>query len=349
MTLFALIFACTSSSEDTSFTDPSKDVVEDELLDWHISVENDERGAFLSAWSPKEDEIWVVGGLPSTGVVLKGNKDIGWTEVALPENTPLLNWIHGTSETDIWVGGLYGSILHWNGSEWFDHSQEVEEAVWGIFVREINDANGQQREVVAVGGESKWGGTIGQIWKYDGENWSNIQLPAEVSTASNLFKVTFDGDKYWIVGVAGTILYGDIDNLSALPTGIATDLITVSPSPNVGEVLIVGGRGTGTYFWGREGMIEMENAQQTIAGLNGVFVTVEKSLMVGEMGYGVMIDSQGPNDNDPIEPISVTRDILHATSAMLGDEETTFYAVGGNLAAANDDYHGVIVTLSISQ
>ena len=129
MTLFALIFACTSSSEDTSFTDPSKDVVEDELLDWHISVENDERGAFLSAWSPKEDEIWVVGGLPSTGVVLKGNKDIGWTEVALPENTPLLNWIHGTSETDIWVGGLYGSILHWNGSEWFDHSQEVEEAV----------------------------------------------------------------------------------------------------------------------------------------------------------------------------------------------------------------------------
>ena len=46
---------------------------------------------------------------------------------------------------------------------------EVEEAVWGIFVREIDGENGPQKEVVAVGGESKWGGTIGQIWKYDGE------------------------------------------------------------------------------------------------------------------------------------------------------------------------------------
>ena len=149
--------------------------------------------------------------------------------------------------------------------------------------------------------------------------------------------------------MAGTLLYGDIDNLNAIPTGIATDLITVSPSPNVGEVLIVGGRGTGTYFWGYEGILEMENAQQTIAGLNGVFVTAEKSLMVGEMGYGIMIDSQSPNDNEPMEPIAVTRDILHATSAMPSGDETTFYAVGGNLAAANDDYHGVIVTLSISQ
>ena len=315
MNLFALIFACSSSSEDTSGIDPSKDLPEEENLEWNVSVENDERGAFLSAWSPKEDEIWVVGGLPSAGVVLKGNKEIGWTEVELPENTPLLNWIHGTSETDIWVGGLYGSILQWNGSEWLDHSQEVEEAVWGIFVREIDGENGPQKEVVAVG-ESKWGGTIGQIWKYDGENWSNIELPSEVSTASNLFKVTFDGDKYWIVGVAGTLLYGDIDNLSALPTGIATDLITVSPSPNVGEVLIVGGRGTGTYFWGYDGIIEMENAQQTIAGLNGVFVTAETSLMVGEMGYGVVIESQRNSDNEPIEPIAVTRDILHATSAI---------------------------------
>ena len=141
MNFFALIFACSSSSEDTSSIDPSKDLPEEENLKWNVSVENDERGAFLSAWSPKDDEIWVVGGLPSAGVVLKGNKEIGWTEVELPENTPLLNWIHGTSETDIWVGGLYGSILQWNGSEWLDHSQEVEEAVWGIFVREIDGSS----------------------------------------------------------------------------------------------------------------------------------------------------------------------------------------------------------------
>ena len=46
MNLFALIFACSSSSEDTSSVDPSKDLPEEENLEWNVSVENDERGAF---------------------------------------------------------------------------------------------------------------------------------------------------------------------------------------------------------------------------------------------------------------------------------------------------------------
>ena len=37
------------------------------------------------------------------------------------------------------------------------------------------------------------------------------------------------------------------------------------------------------HIWGYDGIIEMENAQQTSMGLNGVFVSAETSLMVGEM------------------------------------------------------------------
>ena len=72
----------------------------------------------------------------------------------MPDETPLLNGFM-ESQVNIWVGGLYGTLLHWNGSEWSDHSQDVQTVE--IFVRD--------EEVVAVGGESKWGGTQGFVWK----------------------------------------------------------------------------------------------------------------------------------------------------------------------------------------
>ena len=64
----------------------------------------------------------------------------------------------------------------------------------------------------------------------DGTEWSSITLPSQVSEVNNLFKVTYDGDSYWMVGASGALLYGQVDNLS-YSTGFATDLITVAPSP----------------------------------------------------------------------------------------------------------------------
>ena len=73
-----------------SSIDPSKDLPEEENLEWSVSVENDE-GCFFSAGLQKMTRCGSLRGLPSAGVVLKGNKKIGWTEVELPENTPLLD------------------------------------------------------------------------------------------------------------------------------------------------------------------------------------------------------------------------------------------------------------------
>ena len=329
-----LLISCKNDKADTSISDTS-DILEPNSPVWSVSLEYDERGAFLSAWSTSSEDIWVVGGLPDSGIILRGNKNTGWDNFVLPSQTPLLNWIHGTSESDVWVGGLYGTLLHWNGAEWEDHSQDVLEAVWGIFVLD--------NEVVAVGGESKWGGTQGFVWRFDGTEWSSISLPSQVSDVNNLFKVTYDGEAYWMVGAAGTLLYGQIDNLEAIPTGFATDLITVSPSPrSETKVLVVGGRGTGIYFWGENGV--MGEKEQSIAGLNGVFVASKHTLMVGEMGYGILFDEF---QTQATEPIAMTRDILHATTAVEHENYTTFYAVGGNLAAADDNYHGVILTLTV--
>ncbi len=333
MYVFLILFGCQTINSDTAI----HQIDDENIVEWQISLENDSRGAFLSTWSSSQEDVWVVGGFPNDGIVLRGNHESGWIELELPQDTPLLNWVHGTSATDVWVGGLSGTILHWDGSDWENHSQEVEEAIWGIFVTD-------EQEVVAVGGESKWGGSQGHIWKYDGMDWTSISLPQDVSDVSNLFKVSYDGLSYWIVGVAGTLLYGDIENLTAIPTGFATDLITVSPSPIDNQVLIVGGRGTGIYSWAENGNLLEQN--QAIAGLNGVFVAETHALMVGEMGYSLLLD-QREESSIITEPFPTTRDILHATTGVEYDDSTVFYAVGGNLAAANDDYHGVLLTLQV--
>ena len=77
--------------------------------------------------------VWLVGGQPEKGAIKIGNAEDGFEKLDLPEGTPLLNWADGSS-TNMWVGGLNGSILHWNGSEWFDYSLTVEEAIWGLVV-----------------------------------------------------------------------------------------------------------------------------------------------------------------------------------------------------------------------
>ncbi|MEC8382200.1 MAG: hypothetical protein VXZ96_17850 [Myxococcota bacterium] len=324
--LLALSIACSGKStpQDTSENvDTSTDDTASELS-WSVGLENAPEGAFLSAWGVSPTDIWVVGGQSDSGVVLRGSQAT-WNSHPTPEGTPLLNWIHGTAEDDIWTGGLNGTLLHWNGMDWTDHSVDIEEAFWGIYARSSTD-------IVAVGGESRWGGDQGRIFHFDGSTWTEQALPSEVETVSNLFKVTHDGIQYWIVGVGGTVLKGDGTNFTAVPTGTATDLITIHH--NADRTQIVGGRGTGV-------VIDIEadalgTPTQSVAGLNGVHVIDDqRSFVVGERGYGAFYES-----GSFTELTSITLDVLHA--AFISDNDT-IYAMGGNLFTSDPTFHGTIL------
>ena len=152
-------------------------------LSFSVAVDNAPEGGLWSAWGPSPDDVWIVGGQADQGVVLRGSGDT-FESLGVPEGTPLLNWVHGTSSNDVWIGGLSGTLLHWNGSEWSDYSVDVEEAFWGVYAVSPNEA-------YAVGGLSGWGGETRIAMRFDGTEWTILN--GLNSMLRSLFKVHFDG------------------------------------------------------------------------------------------------------------------------------------------------------------
>lgn len=304
---------------------------------WDVLEAIDQDGAWLRAHIPPDtpDTVWLVGGQPEQGAIKIGNAITGFAAIELPTATPLLNWADGSSD-NLWVGGLHGTLLKWNGAEWTDHSIEISEAIWGLTVNE--DTGG----VVAVGGSSRWGGDHAIAYHYDsdGSEWVPLTLPTELDGLNNLFKVAYDGSNYWMVGSSGALLYGSLDSLTAVPTGLTQDLITVVSPPSSPVAHIVGGRGTGLYTTGVSG--DIEPTTQFIAGINGITVdTAAHGLLVGEMGYGALL-----SDGSILhEPTPVTTHILHAAAVHSIEDRQYWYAVGGNLATAESTFEGSILAL----
>lgn len=316
--VYALLvhIGCSEKSSDTS------NVGEMEPT-WSVIESMDSRGAWLRAFSTSST-TWIVGGQPEQGAILKGDPITGFETFDVPNGTPLLNWADGT-DTNLWVGGLNGTILQWNGSVWTDHSQDIEEAIWGLVV--VDD------EVLAVGGTSRWGGDVGVVYHWDGAVWSSLMLPTELSSVSNFFKVTHDGQRYWVIGASGAAMHGDDGSWTAVPTGVTQDLITVI-STEMNQIEIVGGRGTGVYAKGSVDGLEFQ--EPIIAGINGIAQIDTDRLLVGELGYSVLIQQE-----QSIEVAAVTSHILH--SATASTDNAYWIAVGGNLATSEDTYEGSIL------
>ncbi|MCB9745494.1 MAG: hypothetical protein H6741_28460 [Alphaproteobacteria bacterium] len=325
--LLPLAAACTSDKDDSPASDSDEPP---EALQWTPVLEEAEEGAFLAVWGLSGDDVWIVGGQPDAGVILRGS-DQDWTPMALPAGTPLLNWVHGVAADDIWVAGIHGTLLHWDGGAWTDFSLEIEEAIWGVYALSSDD-------VVAVGGESGFGGSSGLILHWDGQSWTEQAIPSEYADIRNLFKVHHDGADWWVVGLGGAALRGpSADQLVAAPTGYAGDLVTASHPADGGPLIVVGGRGAGR-------VLEVEGDGLTVtaeahAGLNGVAVLPDgRAIIAGEFGYTALYNSA---DDSVIDVRPITSDVLHGAWAFPGG---MMYVVGGNLFTSDNFFHGVVLS-----
>lgn len=331
--IIGVLFGCTA---DKNTALDSGEITESVNPTWEVLESFDQTGAWLRAHVPPDtpETLWLIGGQPAEGAIKRGNAITGFETVELPTDTPLLNWADGSSD-NLWVGGLNGTILHWNGSEWSDRSIEIPEAIWGLTV------NKETGTVVAVGGLSRWGGENAIAYRYDNNEWFPLALPTELDELSNLFKVAYDGSNYWMVGSSGAVIYGSLDSLTAVPTGLTQDLITVLSSPAASSVHIVGGRGTGLYTTGNTG--DLEPPVQFIAGINGIAMDANShGLLVGEMGYGAFLSNDG---SVLYEPSPATTHILHAGAVHSVGGKQYWYAVGGNLGTAESTFEGSILTM----
>lgn len=317
MTWLLLFYTACTESKDSA--EPSEAL----SAGWSHVFEEDVRGAFMSIWEAQPGDIWAVGGQEGAGFVVRGAKDT-WEELDVPPQTPLLNWVHGTSQNDVWVGGLAGTLLHWDGSAWSDYSIEMDEAIWGIYAN-------SETSVIAVGGESRWGGSVAKILSLKDGGFVEVDLPEPLSELGNLFKVSCLDDVFWAVGAQGALLYGDENGFSAVGTGLAADLITIVHSSD--RLHVVGGRGTGLYFEVKNGVAQ--EPMQLPAGINGVAASDSGTLLVGERGYTALLE-----DDALEEQTSVTFDVLHAA---LVDSQGEHYAVGGNLFTAESFFHGTFL------
>lgn len=291
-------------------------------------------GALLSAWGRSSADVFVVGGqVPSIGadgtaLVFHFDGD-DWTEVVMPEGTPLLDWVWGDEQT-IWVVGNAGAALRSrDGTSWEATSTGVDAPLWGAW-----GASGS--DVWAVGGDAVAGPPV--IVHFDGQAWSEVAVPALDRDAKALFKVWGTGPSdVHAVGDAGVVLHFDGQAWTQLGSGTGSDLISLWGS-GPDDIVAVGGRSNGVLAR-YDGAAWQAQMLAAVPGLNGVWVADDGSAtVVGDRGTIAEV-APGSNTLDEIVVEEIATQTLHA---VVGFPDGARVAVGGTLLAS-PPWHGVVV------
>ena len=285
--------------------------------EWEEAFDASEIGWMMSGWGPGDGQLWVVGGRLLEGRILHFDGQ-QWGEIDLGISVPLLNWVHGTSATDIFVGGVEGTILHFDGESWRQHSTPTIGPVWGVWAVASDD-------VWAVGGDNVLGDAP-FVLHYDGSEWRTVEIPRLVRPGvSALFKVWGSGpNDIYAVGQNGVILHWEGSEFREMGAGISQDLIGIwgrGPS----DITVVGGRGNAelAHFNG----VEWQRAPSSrLPGLNGVWTRrAEVAHAVGVRGTLLRVN---PSTLAIIEEISAPTS--HDLHAIFGDESGQILAFGAN-------------------
>lgn len=153
-----------------------------------------------------------------------------WTEKTNPSTASQLLGIGGVSDSDIFMGGDNGTILHYDGSAWTDMNSGV-----GFQVREFWGFS--DTDVFAVGGSG--------IARYNGSTWSNMSYPG--GTLYGVWGAS-PTDVY-AVGSTGTIYNYDGSSWASVSTGTSVDLWDVWGSA-ADDIFAVGSSGTILHYDG---------------------------------------------------------------------------------------------------
>ena len=175
-------------------------------------------------------------------------------------NAGIMNWTSPTSAflrsvfmvspDDGWAVGQYGTIIHWNGTEWSTVTSPTSRFLYSVFMVNADDGwavgdegtivhwNGtewsmvtsptmsweQFRSVFMVSADDGWAvGALGSIIHWDGIEWSNATSP----TTTHLYSVFMvSADDGWAVGDWGRIIqWTGIEWIPEFPTGIIMPLL----------------------------------------------------------------------------------------------------------------------------
>ncbi len=301
---------------------------------WTRALEVDRStGAFLSVWGASSENVWAVGGQvaaindPGQGAIYR-RTDGDWAPAEVPNDTPLLNWIHGRGD-EIWAVGNSGAALRFDGAGWQAVDTGVDMPLWGVFVF-------SPTEVWAVGGDAFTTTTPGVILRYDGSAWSETPLPELDRDSGAVFKIFgFSPDDLHAVGARGVLLHYDGSSWTQMPSGTSNDMISLWGT-DADDIVAVGGRAVGTI--GRwDGSAWTTEDIGMLPGLNGVWVDPEgRATVVGNNGASAIIRE---GFDAELEDTTISFEVLHA---VFGLDDGTRISVGGTLNSS-PPYAGIIV------
>ena len=182
------------------------------------------------AWSASEKEVWIVGGDPDVTPGFLWRYDGAQVE-DLSDTLPLsplpaLFKVFGRSAKDIWIVGMDGVVLHYNGSAWKLIEQGATERLFTV--------HSAGSKVVAVGGFGS-----GAIFEGNTKGFEDVAKP----TTPQLYGVFMTGaETGYAVGVDGAVMRRDRVGWHEEDTGLSLffpfHAVWVDP---MGSVWAVGG------------------------------------------------------------------------------------------------------------
>jgi len=146
---------------------------------WNHQLEvGEDVGAFFGVWGESADDMIVVGGQVTQGVIYR-NRSGAWEPEALELDVPRLNWVYGIDGETVIVGHE-GTALHLDEGAWVRDPTPTQARLWGVWGAAAND-------LWAVGGNTG-DDNPPVLLHWQGSEWEEVVFEAETD-ARALFKV----------------------------------------------------------------------------------------------------------------------------------------------------------------
>jgi hypothetical protein len=293
---------------------------DDDPAEWTLAADGLDE-ALLGVHGTSENDVWAVGSDRGAGPIVLRYDGTTWTRVPTGTRGDLW-WVHAIPGGPVYLAGANATILRYDGTSFTRMRTPgvATHTVYGVWARSAT-------EVYAVG--SLAGGRDGFLWRFDGTDWSNVDLPE--STPKNargnvpgFFKVWGDAEHLWIAGGDGLLLERALDGtFTTIETNTDQTLFTVHVED--GNVAAVGGASNGVLVGG-QGDVVTDQTPEACPLLQGVCLTSRGGFATGF--EGTVYERRGARWVELAHELPVDVESLHAAWV---DPSGTLFAVGGNV------------------
>lgn len=279
-------------------------------------------GKLLSVWGDDPSGTLVLAGDSGAGgigkVFMYGT---AWTDESLPVTYHLKD-VWGSSQFDIWVVGLAGALIHYDGFSWTAFPSPAPGdlyAVWGNASDDVWAAGTQgllihwdgtawttaasqtSEHLHAVSGPSPTDvfavGKAGTVMHYRGFVWaaSPINLDSEgVPVTQNLYGVGgVSGEDMWAAGADGQVIHFDGSSWTSAELELGITLRAVYAQAS-NDVWAVGNQGMVIHWNGQSWSIWPSGSIATLYGIHGN--SQGDVYIVGDLGTVLKVVEKAPED-----------------------------------------------------